>query len=182
MLSLAMDMFRHPYQKEYSYDKHKDIIKKLKFISRIEPGERINVTSISTTSHNFFSSIYRSIFRESRTKTFHFLNDVVDRSFELIVLYQESLKISDRITCSQILEDLSNCTSGLKNLQTTYAEDRNFFCDIDTLIGSIFARLAEFYDKDNIYVTPETKSRIKGIMIPMVEENRKNESKSKAVL
>lgn len=178
MLSLAMEMFRHPYQKEYSYDKHKDIIKKLKFISRIEPGERINVTSISTTSHNFFSSIYRSIFRESRTKTFHFLNDVVDRSFELIVLYQESVKISDRITCSQILEDLSSCTTGLKNLQTTYVEDRNFFCDIDTLIGSIFARLAEFYDKDNIYVTPETKARIKDIM----PDFHKNESKHELTL
>lgn len=171
-----MDMFRHPYQKEYTYDKHKDIIKKLKFISRIEPGERINVSSVSTTSHNFFSSIYRSIFRESRMKTFQFLNDVVDRSFELIVLYQESIKVSDRITCSQILEDLSNCTIGLKNLQTTYADDRNFYCDIDTLIGSIFARLAEFYDKDNVYVTPETKAKIKSIMIPMRSVD-KNETK-----
>jgi hypothetical protein len=181
MLGLAIDLFRYPYQKDYSYDRHKDVIKKLKFISKIEPGERINVSTVSTTSHNLFSSIYRSIFKESRVKTFQFLNDVVDRSFELIVLYQDSTKISDRITCSQILEDLISTITGLKNLQTTYADDRNFYCDIDTLIGSIFARLAEFTENDTVYIIPETREKLLKIipinrMEPVKKEPVKKES------
>lgn len=174
MLGLAIDLIRYPYQRDVSYDRHKDVIKKLKFIARIESGERINVSTVSTTSHNLFSSLYRSIFKESRSKTFQFLNEVIDRSFELIVLYQESTKISDRITCSQILEDLVNSVTGLRNLQVTYADDRNFYCDIDTLIGSIFARLAEFYEGD-IHITPDIKEKIRSIVAPLKFKHEKEQ-------
>jgi len=174
MLGLAIDLIRYPYQRDVSYDRHKDVIKKLKFIARIESGERINVSTVSTTSHNLFSSLYRSIFKESRSKTFQFLNEVIDRSFELIVLYQESTKISDRITCSQILEDLVNSVTGLRNLQVTYADDRNFYCDIDTLIGSIFARLAEFYEGD-IHITPDIKEKIRSIVVPLQFKHEKEQ-------
>ena len=56
--------------------------------------------------------------------------------------------------------------NGLRNLQLTYADDRNFYCEVDTLIGSMCARLAEFYDKDNVYITEETKLKINGMIIP----------------
>jgi len=177
MIGLALDMFRYPYQKDYSYDRHKDVIKKLKFISRIEPGERINVSSVSTANNNLFSSIYRSIFKEGRAKTFQFLNDVIDRSFELVVLYQESQKMSDKITCAHIFEDLLASITGLKNLQTTYSEDRNFYCEVETLIGSIFARLAEFYDNESIYIAPQTKEKIRNIIIPNFEDKQIVEKK-----
>ena len=162
MINLAIDLFRNPYHKDYTYDRHREVIKKLKFISKIEPGERINVNNVSTASNNWFTSIYRSIFKESRAKTFQFLNDIIDRSFELISLYQDSGKTSDRITCSQILEDLNTSVIGLRNLQTTYSDDRNFSCDIDTLIGSVFARLAEIYERNDVYMNEETRSRMKG--------------------
>jgi hypothetical protein len=170
MYGLAIDVFRQPFQKEYSYDRHKDVIKKLKFISKIEVGERINVSSVSTASDSWFGSLYRSFFKESRAKTFQFLSEVIDRSFELIILYQDSVKISDRITCAQILDDLLSSVKGLKNVQQTYHEDRNFYCDVDTLIGSIFARLAEFYEKDAPFVTPEIKARIHFMIRPMNED------------
>jgi len=81
MLGVAADMFRYPFQKDYSYDRHKDVMKKLKFISRIQAGDRINVNTISTTTNTFFSSMYRTLFKESRKKTYDFLTDVIDRSF-----------------------------------------------------------------------------------------------------
>jgi len=167
-----MDMFRHPNQHDYISDRHREIIKKLKFISRIESGERINVNNISTCSNSLFSSIYRSIFKEGRTKTFVFLNEIVDRSFELIILYQGSNKLSDKITCSQIVNDLSNCITGLKNLQSTYYEDRNFYCDIDTLIGSIFARLAEFYEVNKSHLTQATCDRIEKCILNVPERQK----------
>jgi len=177
MFGLAMDVMRQPFHNDHSYDRHKDVIKKLKFISRIEVGERINVHSVSTASNNWFTSIYRSFFKESRAKTFQFLSEVIDRSFELIVIYQDSSKISDRITCAQILEDILGSIKGLTNVQQTYVEDRNFYCDIDTLIGSIFARLAEFHEKGCVFLTPETKARIKSILSPMKKELEEKEEK-----
>lgn len=174
MINLAIDLFRNPYHKDYTYDRHREVIKKLKFISKIEPGERINVNNVSTASNNWFTSIYRSIFKESRTKTFQFLNDIIDRSFELISLYQDSGKTSDRITCSQILEDINASVIGLRNLQTTYADDRNFSCDIDTLIGSVFARLAEIYEQNDIYMNEETRARMKGWFSPREVNDKKS--------
>ena len=57
----------------------------------------------------------------------------------------------------------NNLVNGLKNIQITYNDDRNFYCDIDTLIGSVFARLAQIYERDNIYINEDTKVRIKAI-------------------
>ena len=176
MINLAIDMFRHPFQKEYSYDRHKDVMKKLKFIAKIEPGDRINVNSISTTTNTWFSAIYRSIFKESRAKTYQFLNEVIDRSFELIVLYQDSDKMADRITCSHILEDLHHSVNGLKNLQTTYTDDRSFYCDIDTLIGSIFARLAECYENNKLFMTDDHRKRLQHILFPSNDASIKSDS------
>jgi hypothetical protein len=176
---LAMDMFSHPFQKEHSYDKHKDVMKKLKFISKIEPGDRINVNSISTSNNSLFSSIYRSIFKESRSKTYQFLNDVIDRSFELIVLYKDSDKMSDRITCSHILEDLHHSINGLKNLQITYNDDRSFNCDIDTLIGSIYARLAECHENKKLFTSEDHSKRLQRILFPHNDLKSKEEEDEK---
>ena len=164
MLSLALDLFRHSYNREHSnnFDRHKDIIKKLKFIAKIEGGERINVATVSTMPNNLYTSTYRTFYKESRMKTFQFLNDVIDRSFELIILHKDSAKVSDRITCSQIVEDLHLSVIGLTNLKVTYGDDRNFACDIDTLIGSIFARLAELYQQQNILIPEDTRQRMFG--------------------
>jgi hypothetical protein len=176
MIGIALEIFRQSHAKDYSQDRHKDVIKKLKFISRIEAGERINVNTVSTSSNSIFNSIYRSVFKESRTKTFSFLNEVIDRSFELIVLYKGSHKISDQITCSQIIEDITMSIHGLENLQSTYSEDRNFICDIDTLIGSIFARLIELYES-NMYLPPKAKEKIMKIL-PRKEDMSLTESNS----
>jgi len=135
-------------------------MKKLKFITLIEVGERINVSSISTSQQSWFSSIYRSIFKESRNKTFQFLNDVIDRSFELIFLYKDSKKLSDKISCYQILDDIMNSISGIRNIQQTYGEDRNFFCEMETLLATIFARLAEIYQSPGMDLTPIIREKL----------------------
>ena len=166
-----IDMFRSPSQKEFSYNHHKDIMKKLKFIGKIDPGDRINVNNVSTSSNSLFSSVYRILFKESRVKTYQFLSDIIDRSFELIILYQNSKKMSDKITCSHIIEDLHHAITGLKNIQHTYIDDRNFYCDIDTLIGSIYARLAEYYQQDHSIFTEEQRKRLHVLLFPNESED-----------
>jgi hypothetical protein len=139
-------------------------MKKLKFITLIETGERINVNSISTSQQSWFSSIYRSIFKESRNKTFQFLNDVIDRSFELVFLYKDSKKLSDKISCYQILDDIMNSIVGIRNIQQTYIDDRNFFCEMETLLASIFGRLAEIYQNPDLELTPATREKMSNLL------------------
>lgn len=161
MLKIALDVCRFSSsEKECVYDRHREVMKKLKFITLIEVGERINVSSISTSQQSWFSSIYRSIFKESRAKTFQFLNDVIDRSFELVTLYKGSKKLSDKISCYQIVDDIIGSVTGIRNIQQTYVEDRNFFCEMETLLASIFAKLAEIYQNDEMELTPVIKDKL----------------------
>lgn len=167
MLGVAFDVCRFSAQeKECVYDRHRDVIKKLKFITLIEAGERINVNTCSTSPNTLFSAVYRSLFKESRAKTFGFLNDVMDRSFELIYLYKESQKVSDRISCVQIVDDIMNSLTGIRNLQTTYVADRNFYCEMETLLGSIYSRLAELYEHPHIKLTPAARRKLKSLLVP----------------
>jgi hypothetical protein len=167
MLGVAFDVCRFSAQeKECVYDRHRDIIKRLKFITLIEAGERINVNTCSTSPNTLFSAVYRSLFKESRQKTFQFLNDVMDRSFELIYLYKESQKVSDRISCVQIVDDIMNSLTGIRNLQTTYAADRNFYCEMETLLASIYSRLAELYEHPHIKLTPAARRKLKSLLVP----------------
>lgn len=150
----------HTMDKEYVMDRHRDVIKKLKFITLIEPGERINVSTISAVQESWFATIYRTIFKESRTKTLQFLSEVIDRSFELIFLYKDSKKLSDQISCYQILDDIIQSINGIKNIQVTYNSDRNFYCEMETLLSSIHARLAEIYQNEPLLLPQTTKEKL----------------------
>lgn len=167
MLGLAFDIcrFSASNDKDCVYDRHREIIKKLKFITMIESGERINVNTCSTSPNTLFSSFYRSIFKESRQKTFQFLNDIMDRSFELIFLYKESNKVSDQISCVQIVDDIMNSLVGIRNLQSTYQSDRNFYCEMETLLGSIYSRLAELYENRHIRLTPVARHKLRNLLV-----------------
>jgi hypothetical protein len=167
MLGLAFDIcrFSASHDKECVYDRHREVIKKLKFITMIEPGERINVNTCSTSANTIFSAVYRSLFKESRQKTFQFLNEVMDRSFELIFLYKESTKVSDRISLVQVVEDIMGSLSGIRNLQTTYQSDRNFYCEMEALLGSIYSRLAELYENRQVRLTASTRHKLKTLIL-----------------
>lgn len=177
MLQLALDVCKlNSMDKDCVYDRHRDTIKKLKFITMIEQGERINVHSVSTTQESWFSSIYRTIFKESRAKTFQFMSDVIDRSFELVALYKDSKKLSDKISCYQILDDIIQSITGIKNIQMTYISDRNFYCEMETLLSSIYARLAEIYQNQSFALPPQTKEKLDKIfqIVAPAEEEKCN--------
>ena len=167
MLGLAFDIcrFSASHDQECVYDRHREVIKKLKFITMIEPGERINVNTCSTSDNTIFSAVYRSLFKESRQKTFQFLNEVMDRSFELIFLYKESAKVSDRISLVQVVEDIMASLAGIRNLQTTYQSDRNFYCEMEALLGSIYSRLAELYENRQVRLTASTRQKLKTLIL-----------------
>ncbi len=120
-----------------------EIISQLKFISKIKPGEQVNVDNLSICSRNMFSGIYRSMYGESRDKTFHYFSVTIRRAFEKIQAYANSEKISEKMLCYNIIDNLQASIEGLENAKDTYKDDRRFVCDIETMIEEVHAKLNE---------------------------------------
>ena len=135
-------------------EENSEIISQLKFISKIRPGEQVNVDNLSICSRNVFSGIYRSMYGEGRDKTLHFFSIIIRRAFEKVQAYANSEKISEQMTCSKLIENLFNAIQGLENAKDTYKDDRRFVCDIETLIENIESKLDELkVSKPELFVS-----------------------------
>jgi hypothetical protein len=134
----------HPnITRSINIEENSEIISQLKFISKIRPGEQVNVDNLSICSRNIFSGIYRSMYGEGRDKTLHFFTIIIRRAFEKIQAYSNSEKMSEHIVCVKLIENLFNAIQGLENAKDTYQEDRRFVCDIETMIENIQSKLEE---------------------------------------
>jgi hypothetical protein len=139
-------------QRNNTLEENGEIISQLKFISKIKPGEQVNVDNLSICSRNLFSGIYRTMYGESRDKTFNYFSVTIRRAFEKLAAFCNSERISDQMLCSQIVENLQGCIAGLSNAKDTYKDDRRFVCDVETLIEGIDSRLEEFrINKPNLF-------------------------------
>lgn len=139
-----------------------DIIPKLKFISRLNKGDKINVKNLYIQPNNFINKISRSFIHiDDRTNTLIFVNNTIKKGFELFLHHIDSNNPFDNIVCQNILCDLKNCINGLLNLKETYCDDVMFVCKIDSLIEDIDARLAEISNKYKMSCTKENLKEIK---------------------
>jgi hypothetical protein len=143
-----------------------DIIPKLKFISRLNKGDKINVKNLYIQSNNFIDRVSRSFFHiDDRTNTLMFVNNTIKKGFELFLKHIENNNPFDHILCQNLLYDLKNSTNGLINLKETYCDDIMFICKIDSLIEEINARLAEINNKYNMsYVRDESDEKEKNLL------------------
>jgi hypothetical protein len=128
-------------------ERNKETITHLKFIGTFLPSEKVDVRNLKIESNSFFTPFKRMLLGESRETTLGFLSGTVERSFDIISSYVHSERISDRIYCSNIVNDLIKTTEGLKNLQKTYKEDKLFVCQVETLLEGIHAKITEIEQK-----------------------------------
>jgi hypothetical protein len=70
----------------------------------------------------------------------------IERSIEIIQNYVLSDRISERIYCSNLINDLFKAVVGLKNIQETYRDDKMFVCNIDILIENVDAKSKDYDD------------------------------------
>lgn len=149
MYSLAQT-FKLLFSNEKNYgvtERNRDTITKLKFITTLQSGQKIDVKNLQIETNNLFTPLKRMIYGESRETTINFFNTVVERSFEIVQAYCHSDKKSEQIFCSNILLDLAKCIIGLQNIQKTYKDDNLFVCNIDILIENIKGKLVELKEK-----------------------------------
>ena len=133
-----------------------DIIPKLKFISRLNKGDKINVKNMYIQPNNFLNWINRSLFHiDDRSNTLIFVNSTVKRGFELLLQHIDSTNPFDTILCQNLYNDLRNTKNGFLNLRETYIDDVMFTCRIDALVEETDAKLTELASKYKILYTSQ---------------------------
>jgi hypothetical protein len=137
----------------YSHDinqmeSNKEMLSRLKLIGRLQKGEKIDTKRIFVQPNNMFTSVSRTLFnQDNRSNCLTFVQNTINRSFEILTTYERSDSESDRAMCINIVKDLDQSKIGLRHLSSTYATDIKFHCDIDTLIQFIDAKLSSIISK-----------------------------------
>lgn len=129
-----------------------DIIPKIKFISKIQKGEKINVKHMNIQQDSLYTKLTRSfVYNDTRSNAFTFINHTIKKAFETLNHYLSNYdKIYDKTICQNLINDLKNCKNGMINIKDTYIEDLMFCCKIDTLIEETDARLNDIIEKYKI--------------------------------
>ena len=128
------------------------IISRLKFIGKVQKGDKINVKYMFIQPDGIFTRISRSLINhDNRNNTLNFVRNTITRSFDIIASYSLSNKELHRTIRLHIIKDLEQSKIGLLNLKDTYLSDIKFTCDIDTLLQEIDAKLLDVEQKDPNY-------------------------------
>jgi len=125
-------------------ESNKETMSRLKFIGKIQIGDKVNLKSMYIQPDGLVTQVLRSINQDNRNKTLIFLQDTISKTFEILKCYEKSVKNADQIMCSNLILDLKNSKMGINNLKETYTLDIKFVCDLDTLLQTIDAKLEGF--------------------------------------
>lgn len=129
---------------DHIMESDKEVISRLKFIGKIQKGEKINVKYMYVQPEGFVTKISRTLINQcNRHSCLIFIKNTILRSFELVSAYKSSTKECDHIMRINIIKDLKYSKQGILNLKETYKEDLKISCDFDTLIEDIDSKLTE---------------------------------------
>lgn len=128
-----------------------DTISKLKFITKIKKGDKINIKNMSIYPDGFLTKILRTFISvDNRSNTFMFLKSTILQSFNLL---QNLLsKTSNKNMSINIIEDIKRSKEGIKNLKVTYSSDIMLCCQLDFLLEEIDTKLLEIEEKFPVYL------------------------------
>ena len=127
-------------------DLYNDIQSKIKFISKIEAHQKINVRGLFTQPENYYTILSRTIFNTcDRYETFEFLNYIVNKCFEIIELKHKSELIIDKEYCKNLMKDIFLSKRGIVNLIKTYFDDKIYCCKLETILENINTKMLYYH-------------------------------------
>ncbi len=151
---------------------NEDIISKLKFLSRVQKGEKINVRGMFIQSDNIQTTVSRTLWNtDSRQNTLVFIETTINNSVSLIDTYLRSSKSAENIIGINMLDDLSAAKNGIKHLKTTYSDDTMFCAKIDTFIQIIDAKINELNTQYNVCYDPNQHMETGSVEVNQVDNN-----------
>ena len=127
-------------------DNHPEIIARLKFIGKLQKGDKINTRRMFVQSNGLVTRLNRTFWnQDNRSNGLSFVQETVRRAFDLLEIYTKSGAVAEVALRENMAKDIQTSIHGLNNLKTTYCEDIKFGCDIDALLLIISAKLGEDY-------------------------------------
>ncbi len=125
-------------------DSINETISRLKFIGKINKGEKINSKYLFVQSDDIFTKISRTFYyKDNRVNTLSFIKETARESLELVRRLASSEKTSDKEMAKNVLHDLKLSRQGIINIRDTYSDDIKFGCDVDTLVQVVDVCLKE---------------------------------------
>ena len=136
MKSFVIDGSEHSVQ---------DVISRLRFIATLKPGEKIDVATLSVQEDGLRGRIYRSIVArgESRQATLDFIRQALGEAFDLVATYIKREDDFSKKIGQMVIEALALAKKGIESLKETYKDDRMYVSRVETLVGTLDAKVAD---------------------------------------
>ncbi len=125
-------------------DSDNEVISNIKFIGKIREGDKINTRGKAYIQHdNFYTKISRTfISPDNKENTYLFVSGNIKQIFEILYKYlPDRENRAKKMIIGNILEDIRNATTGIRNLEKTYEEYTLFVSKLQTLIQDILSNL-----------------------------------------
>ena len=120
-----------------------DIVSKLRFISKIKGGEKIDVGSFTVVEDYILDKMYRTFIGrdESREKTLDFIQKITGCALGMIIKFSNSNNEYETRLGRMILNTLKEARPGISSLIDTYKNDRMYTSKIETLINILDTKI-----------------------------------------
>ena len=129
-------------------DSNHETITRLKFLSKIRKGEKINVMANTLQPDSMLTSLSRALLNtDNRQNSLTYIQNSVNSGFQLFTTYIRSERTSEKKLASQIIKDIIDAKIGINNLKNTYSDDTMFCCSIDTYLQTIDAKIDEYKEQ-----------------------------------
>jgi hypothetical protein len=121
------------------------VLGKLRFLSKLRPGERINVDTLAVYTGWYTEKVRRWWHDAGRKATIRFLQETFREAFNLANKYVDK---PDRNKLGEIvLSEIENAYAGIKALKATYISDLGFQAKAEALEKVSCARVQELRKK-----------------------------------
>jgi len=149
-------------------NKVQDVIGRLKFISKINKGEKVNVRELFIrdndsvlqrllrTVRNATTYISSSEIVESKEATLAFIQETVNNAITLIAVYRRDEDDFKQNIANIIVENLDKSKCGIRNSIATYHYDRKFISEAEAVIQTLEARISSMKKKGYMNGITET--------------------------
>jgi hypothetical protein len=132
----------------------RNVLTRLKFISKVQENLKINVSEYSfTRSNSIIGAIYRNIKGEDRNRTIEFIHQTIDESFECIDIHKSNN--TNNTVVEYLYRGLIEAKGGILHLIETYKDDPLTVSKLEIAIQKIDIKL-----KDGTYRSSSTDSDI----------------------
>jgi len=128
-----------------------DVLSKLKFLSKIQRGEKIDTRKLEFINDSYYNRALRTISpRESRDHSMNFIRGVTD---EALVIATKAFSMNSQFEKDigmMILCALKEMKAGVLNLGGTYDDDRMAVSRIETFLEILDAKITELETNANV--------------------------------